>query len=217
MLGRREILLAGAALTVAGGGAKAALPVPPDRHVAFRIMRHGGSIGTHTLDFRARGDLLDVDIAVDVAVWLGPIPFVRYKHQACETWDGDRLVGLQSHTDRNGRELHMQAARTGMGLSVAGTGTQPYIAPPNAFATTYWRKASLFGPLIGTQDGGLVHPAISQPRVDPVRLASGAETPAHHYVLTGDLALELWYDTQDAWVGMRFEADDGSVISYERI
>ena len=216
MLGRREILLAGVALTI-GGGARAALPVPPDRHVAFRIMRHGNCIGTHALDFVSRGSVLDVDITVDVLVSLGPIPFVRYKHHARESWDGERLVGLSSHTDRNGRELSMEAARTASGLSVEGSGTQPYIAPPNAFATTYWRKASLFGPLIGTQDGGLVHPAISQPRPDPVRLASGAETAAHHYVLTGDLALELWYDSQDAWVGMRFEADDGSVISYERV
>jgi len=29
--------------------------------------------------------------------------------------------------------------------------------------------------------------------------------------------VELWYDANDTWAGMRFSADDGLVISYERM
>jgi hypothetical protein len=58
---------------------------------------------------------------------------------------------------------------------------------------------------------------VSEPQFSPIRLASGEETSARHYVLTGDLNLELWYDATDTWVGMRFNADDGSVISYQRM
>ena len=63
----------------------------------------------------------------------------------------------------------------------------------------------------------LVRPAISQLGAEPIRLATGEATPARRYVLSGDLDLELWYDASDAWVGMRFTVDDGSVISYERL
>lgn len=216
MIGRRSFIIAGAAATCARG-AKAGLPVPPEARLAFRVMRHGSCIGSHTLEFRTNGNGLEVDIAVDVRVWLGPIPIVHYYHRAREIWLGDRLVGVNSHTDRNGRELQMEAVRSGSALSVTGSGTRPYVAPSDAYATTYWRKASLFEPLIGTQDGTLNYPKIVEPGSDPIRLASGAQTEAKHYVLSGDMNVELWYDEADAWVGMRFEADDGSTISYERV
>jgi Family of unknown function (DUF6134) len=215
MIGRRSFIIAGAALACARG-AKAGLPVPPDARLAFRIMRHGSCIGSHTLDFRPNGNGLEVEIAVDVRVSFGPIPLVHYSHRAREIWLDDRLVGVSSHTDRNGRQLQMEAVWAGSALSVTGSGTRPYVAPHDAYATTYWRKASLFEPLIGTQDGTLNYPKIAGAGSDPIRLASGAQTKAQHYVLSGDMDVELWYDETDAWVGMRFNADDGSTISYER-
>jgi hypothetical protein len=216
MLTRRDLLVACAA-TAAAGNARAALPVPPSDNLAFRLMRYGSAIGTHALAFHREGDTLQVEIVVDVLVKFGPIPFVRYTHRNHESWLGDRLVGLSARTDRNGTALQMAASWTDRGLRVEGSGTQPYIAPNNAFATTYWRQASIFGPLIGTQDGMLVHPLISQQQAEPIRLASGQETSAKHYVLSGDLKLELWYDASDTWAGMRFAVADGSEISYERL
>ncbi len=216
MLTRRHLLVAGAAMAAAGR-AQAALPVPHGNSMAFRLMRHGSAIGTHTLAFSGDGDTLEVNIAVDVLVKFGPIPFVRYAHHNRETWQGERLVGLNARTDRNGTRLQMSAAWTDAGLHVEGSGTRPYIAPPNAFATTYWRQSTLFGPLIGTQDGMLVHPAISQQQPTPIRTAAGEVTPAKRYVLSGDLKLELWYDASNSWDGMRFTVDDGSEINYERL
>jgi uncharacterized protein DUF6134 len=216
MIGRRDLLVAGAAMAI-GGNAQAALPVPRGNGLAFRLMRHGAAIGTHALAFRSEGDTVAVDIAVDVLVKFGPFQLVRYTHHNRETWQGGRLVGVNSRTDRNGKLLHMAASWTGSGLSVEGSGTHPYVAPRDAFATTYWNKSTLFAPLIGTQDGMLVRPAISQLGAEPIRLATGEATPARRYVLSGDLDLELWYDVSDAWVGMRFTVDDGSVISYERL
>ncbi len=98
---------------------------------------------------------------------------------------------MNSRTDRNGTQLHMAASWSGTGLAVEGSGTRPYVAPRDAFATTYWNKPTVFGPLIGTQDGMLVHPAISQLRPETVRMATGDETPARRYVLSGDLNMEL--------------------------
>jgi len=216
MLCRRDILMAGAALA-AGRNAQAALPVPRGNGLSFRLMRHGAQIGTHTLTFRGNGDALEVETAVDVLVRFGPIPFVRYSHHSREAWHGDRLVGVSSHTDRNGTKLRMAAAWTDAGLKVEGSGTRPYVAPRNAFASTYWHKATVFGPLIGTQNGELMHPAVSQHPLERVRLASGQEITARRYALSGDMDVELWYDANDTWAGMRFSADDGSVISYERM
>ncbi len=216
MIGRRALLAAGAGW-MAAGPASAALPVPPGNALSYRLIRHGDPIGTHVLTFRNDGDLLRVDITVDVVVKFGPIPLVRYTHRAQEAWRDGRLVGVAARTDKNGKLLHMGAEWTGSALSVEGTGTPRYVAPQNAFATTYWNRQMLLGPMIGTQDGGLVHPAVAQLGTEPVRLASGEKLPVTRYRLSGDLDIELWYDASSTWAGMRFTADDGSVISYERM
>ena len=212
----RRALLAGA-VTVVGRVAHAGLPVPSDDKLAFRLMRHGAPIGTHTMNFHRDGDALTVDIAVDVLVKFGPIPFVRYTHRNQERWRRDRLVGFVSQTYRNGTKMHVQARRINSGVAVDGSGTSPYVAPDNALATTHWNSRMLRGPMIGTQDGMLVHPAVSLEPDERLRLASGEEIPAKHYKLSGDLNLELWYDVSDTWASMRFTVDDGSVITYERL
>jgi Domain of unknown function (DUF6134) len=212
----RRLLLAGAAMA-SGRMAHAALPVPPGNRLAFRLMRHGSSIGSHVMTFRSDGDLLTVDIAVDVQVKFGPIPLVRYTHRNKETWNHGRLMGLESHTDRNGTNMHMLARWDGSGLAVEGCGTRPYIAPANALATTHWNSYMLRGPMIGVQDGMLVHPVVSPQPEERVRLATGDDIRARRYTLSGDLDLELWYDPSNTWAGLRFAADDGSVISYERL
>jgi hypothetical protein len=195
----------------------ASLPIPESRAIAFRLMRHGDAIGTHTLDFHVAGDMLDVDIAVDVLFTFGPIPLVRYNHHAVERWQGGRLASLTGHTNRNGTDMYMSAHRVTAGLWVEGSGTTPYVAPEDALPTTYWNARMLRGPMIGTQDGGLVHPKVTPKGVQPVKLVSGAERPATCYSLTGDLDLDLWYDAQNSWMSMRFSVADGSTISYERL
>ncbi len=212
----RRGLLAGAAV-LSGRFAYAGLPVPPDSRLDFRLMRHGSQIGTHAMTFSRDGELLTVQIAVDVLVKFGPIPLVRYTHRNQEIWQRDRLVGFESRTDRNGKPLHVKARWDGPGLAVEGTGTPRYIAPANALATTHWNSSMLRGPMIGTQDGQLVHPVVSAQPEERIRLASGEQIAARHYRLSGDLDFDIWYDTSDTWAGMRFAADDGSVITYERL
>ncbi|HET7884016.1 MAG TPA: DUF6134 family protein [Acetobacteraceae bacterium] len=213
----RRGLLAGAAVLGGARFARAGLPVPPDSKLAFRLMRHGSPIGSHMMSFSRDGDALTVHIAVDVLVKFGPIPFVRYTHRNQEVWQHDRLVGFESRTDRNGTPMHVQARWQGSGLAVEGSGTRPYVAPANALATTHWNSNMLRSPMIGTQDGQLIHPAVAAQPEERIKLASGEQIPARHYRLSGDLDLDIWYDSTDTWAGLRFAADDGSVITYERL
>jgi hypothetical protein len=195
----------------------AALPVPASHAIGFRLIRHGDAIGSHTLDFLVEDDTLTIQIAVDVLFTLGPIPLVRYTHHTTEVWHGGRLASLEAQTNRNGRHLSVSAHRVAAGLQVEGSGTGPYIAPEDALPTTYWNARMLRVPMIGTQDGVLVHPRVTEKPIEPVRLASGAEKAAHHYNLSGDLDLDLWYSADASWMSMQFSVADGSVITYERL
>jgi hypothetical protein len=227
VIGRRT-LLAGTLASGVGGACRvmamgtppsgvSSLPVPPSRALAFRLVRHGTPIGSHTLDFTTEDETLTVRIAADVLFTFGPIPLVRYSHRNTEVWRGGRLASLDAQTDKNGRLLHMSAHRTPAGLQVEGSGAAPYIAPEDALPTTYWNPRMLDGPMIGVQDGMLVHPRVTEKPIEPIRLASGAETEARCYSLTGDLDLDLWYAANRDWMSMRFSVADGSVIMYERL
>jgi Domain of unknown function (DUF6134) len=226
MMQRRTLLLGTIAGAAAPGRQAAAmgllpagagLPIPPSDVLAFQVMRHDTPIGSHTLNFSVTDDTVTVRVAADVVVHFGPIPLVRYVHHNTEIWRGGRLASLQAHTNRNGTQMHMSAHRVAAGLLVEGSGASPYIAPEDALPTTYWNARMLLGPMIGTQDGALVHPKVTAKPVEPVRLASGKEARGRGYSLTGDLDLDLWYDADDRWMSMRFTVADGSVITYERL
>lgn len=227
MIERRTLLVGAAACglvqprTAAAMGSEHAgvssLPVPPSGAMGFRMMRHGSQIGSHTLEFNVTGDTLTVQIAADALVKFGPIPLVRYTHRNTEIWQNGRLARLEAHTDRNGTQMHMSAHRTSAGLNVEGSGTSPYVAPYDALATTYWNFQMMRVPMIGVQNGTLARPRITEKPVEEVRLASGAEASARCYNLSGDIDLDIWYNSDDNWMCMRFTVGDGSVITYERL
>jgi hypothetical protein len=227
MITRRPLLLGAASLAGSYGAARPGgvmqataaptLPVPSSGLLSFSLIRHDSAIGTHTVRFSQQGDTLTILVDVEVLVKFGPIPLVRYTHHNIEVWQNNRIVELDSRTDKNGTNLYMSAHRTEAGLSVVGTAAKTYIAPENALPTTYWNKRLLSVPMIGTQDGMLVHPTVRDLGADPVTLAGGGKLPANRYSLRGDLDLDLWYDQTSTWAGMEFSVADGSVVHYERL
>jgi hypothetical protein len=215
MIGRRTFLAAVAA--TAARHAVAALPVPPNDNLTFRLIRHGSEIGRHTVSFQPQADTLTVRVAVDAVVTLLGIPIVRYTHRAVEVWRGDSLVSLSGQTNKNGQEEWMNAHRTAEGLEVFGSKTASYLAPETAIGTSYWNKRMLSGPMISLEDGVLLHPKIAALPSEPVRLASGAAIPADHYNLSGSFHVDLWYDRSNTWAGLEYNAADGSAVHYERL
>ena len=220
MLGRRRMIAGGGTLAAASilglPAAAAPLPVPRSGELAFRLIRHGSDIGTHTIRFDQQGGTLTVRIDVEAVVKFGPIPIVRYTHHAMEVWQNQVLTQIDGTTDKNGTKLTMSARRTDAGLSVVGTAASRYIAPEDALPTTYWNARLLNSPMIGTQDGMLVRPAVRNLGPDSVQVASGGQIPATRYGLRGDLDVDLFYDQTRTWAGMEFSVADGSTIRYAR-
>lgn len=207
----------GASLLACGATAAPGLPVPPGDSLGFRIIRHGGEIGRHTLNFERRDDTLTVRIAVNVVVTMLSVPIVRYTQQAEETWRNGALVGLDGQTDHNGRKQWVRAQREREGLAVTGSQTAPYIAPENALGTSYWNRQMLDGPMISLEDGVLLRPKKQLRGVEPVRVASGAVIRADRTALTGPINVDVWYDEAGMWASLGLTAVDGSDIRYERL
>jgi hypothetical protein len=82
---------------------------------------------------------------------------------------------------------------------------------------THWNKAELAGPWINPQDGRLFHPTVARVGDNQVPEADGRPVSATQYAMSGDVQMDLWYDTTPSWVAMHFTGRDGSLIHYERM
>jgi len=209
--------MAAAVVACGADGAFAALPVPAGNALSFRIMRKGSQIGTHTLNFTGSGGDLSVAIAVDMAVYLGPVRLFHYKHRTTERWQNGTFESLDSKTDFDGEPAFCTVRREGGQLAVDGSKSGKYNAPGGILAATHWNKAELAGPMINPENGLMLHPKISDAGAANVALASGATVAARKYDWRGKDALNLWYDKEAEWVALKATTAKGEVLTYEKL
>lgn len=214
-INRRHLIAGGAVLAAVPGAARAALPVPAGDKLAFDVVRNGKKFGTHALTFERSGDNLVVKVAVEMVFKAAFITLFRYRHTAVERWSGDQVVALDSTTDDNGKPFSVSARREAAGFAVQATGVPRYIAPANALPATHWNRRELDGPWINTQDGKLVRPRVAMQGVEAVPTTGAGSIRANRFVLSGDIDMEMWYDSRPTWAGLRF-VKDGSAIQYIR-
>jgi hypothetical protein len=221
MIDRRELLVgAGVMVAVPGpvlaAGSIAALPIPPGDRLGFDIIRKGSRLGQHVLTFERSGNDLIVRVAMELVVKAAFITLYRYKHSAVERWSGDQVVALDSATDDGGTKYVVTARRTAAGLVVEATGKPKFVAPADASPATHWNRRQLDGPWINTQDGKIFRPKVTPVGAEAIPTAKGAPLKANRYALSGDVAMDLWYDARPSWAGLSFTGKDGSVIKYHR-
>jgi hypothetical protein len=215
MIRRRAVLLGGAGVLCAGMAPE--LPVPAGDRLTFRIIRKGSDIGRHVIEFSPDGDALTVNIAVDIAVGIGPIVLFRYTHRATEHWRGQALVSMNTETNEDGTRTHLTLQRVGSGLVVQSSKFPTYVAPGNALPGSHWNEKMLDGPIINTEHGKLLRPQVTALKEEAVPVASGGTIEARHFAVRGDANLDTWYDDTPTWVGLRFVAHEGSEIRLERM
>lgn len=219
-LGRRALAAGAAALAVVrparAGAYQAVRPLPPGAAVTFRILRDGGQVGTHRITFTQHGATTIARVAIDIAVVYAWVTVYRLSQRATEIWQGDRFLGMDSHTDDNGTAAWMHAAPGPDGvLRVSGSGTAPFAAPPGALPSTYWNPVILRAvPVFSSQDGRLTEQRVRAGALEEVPCAGGTVRARRHELL-GEHDREIWYDLDDQWAYMRFRRG-GSLITYLR-
>lgn len=218
--GRRGVLGlggAGAAWLLAGGPAWAGA-VPPDGRISFDLIREGDKIGWETVTFQRSGSKLVASVEISIRVKIMMITVYRLHHHETETWDGGRLLSFAATTLRNGSTLYAQGWRVNDDLMVRGSAhPKGYTAPPGALPTSQWNHAMLRGPMINTQDARLMHPVVTDLGMAEIATADGGKIAARHFSARGDLQFDTFFSTGWEWVGLSFRADDGSLVSYERV
>jgi hypothetical protein len=199
--------------------------------VTFAVFRNGENIGHHTLTFEQKGANRVVRIDVDMAVRALGLVAYRYEHHALEVWSGEQLLSLQATTDDNGRKFVVSAQRVGGNLKVEHTSPGPVATamaydgfqapdvssetlPAGLLPTSQWNIQQVKqSTLLNTQYGTASRVRIVPAGRETVATAKGS-IAANHFVYSGDLHMEQWFDDRGRWVKGTFVAFDGSTIEY---
>jgi hypothetical protein len=191
------------------------LPVaPPNGRLSFRAMRNGAPLGAHELKFERLGERLTVDIIAEYTLKLAFVTLFRYRLQGREVWNGGLLESARFSTDNNGAKDFMRLQRGQDGFAVEGSRGKPYSAPLAWRPATHWNVQQLASTMINPQDGAPLTYTVRRLGLSRVVDAGGARKDAKHYSLLGESPLELWYDADETWVGLRAKATDGSLVTY---
>ena len=181
--------------------------------LVFDVRRDGVPVGEHKVTFRRDGDT--VHVAADFAIEIRFLGFTayRYRYESKSAWRGDCLVSLEANVNDDGKRSQVTAVRAGGEVRI--TGARGDIATPaELFPTDHWHPGVLGTErVLNTLTGG-----INRVRIEdrgPATLASSnGSLAARHFVYTGELNTEVWYDAAGRWVGMRFAGKDGSTIEH---
>lgn len=186
---------------------------PPDRVLDYTITRNGDEIGTHRVRFETTGDRLSVEHDVHISVTVLSIEAYHYDLSARETWEGDRLLGLSSTTDRNGTPLSVSARSHASGIRIDRPSGARETSLANAVpADPHW---NVFGKrrtqMIMAEDGVVRRVDVSAP-VAEVQRIGGRRVLCRRYDVSGDHSATLWYDSTGFLVLKRLRAPDGSTV-----
>ncbi|MEO1000056.1 MAG: DUF6134 family protein [Pseudomonadota bacterium] len=195
--------------TLAGLGAMSLLSaLPASAGTAardFAIRLDGDEIGEQSVRVQRIGQVVQVDIAIDIRVRILGISAYRYEMTNRELWRDGAVQSIASRTNDNGTDHRVTAERESGGLRIAGTGFSGTI-PGDVATTTYWTEEFLARRTwINTQDGTPLSVTASRLGAAELMLDSGP-VACTKWRTGGDLALELYYDRNGEWLANRFEA-----------
>ncbi|MCA9604541.1 MAG: hypothetical protein KC619_03030 [Myxococcales bacterium] len=185
---------------------------PPSRTVRYEIRRNGDPIGTHQVVFARQGERFTVHHRIDIRVTVLALEAYSYQMDSRETWQGDRLLGLTSSTDKNGEALRVFARASGEQLRIRAPEGQHQI-PADAVPTSpqHWVFDRPRAVMFEAEDGTVRRVRVSAPATESLTLG-GRAVPCRRVTVSGDLDATLWYGPSNILVKKRLTAPDGSTI-----
>jgi len=139
---------------------------------------------------------------------------VAYREEAdtTEVLRGNRLVLLQSVTDKDGRHLEVHGEAKGDQFMVNAT-TGSYAAPATIAPSDPWLlKRTGEELVVSTATGKMVNVQISGGEYDTVSMG-GVSVPARHYIVNGDKRQEVWLDNREIPIKFR-SIENGTPIDF---
>ncbi|MFQ5958630.1 MAG: DUF6134 family protein [Alphaproteobacteria bacterium] len=187
--------------------------VPDGTALEYQVLRRGKEIGRHRVWFRYLDDRLQIETRVRVAVKFAFITVFRFELDGYETWRDGRLIAMRSTTNDNGERHAVRAVANGTTIDVEADGRK-WSAPATSVPSSLWHRDMVNGsPLLSVKLGKPLEVDIEEVGRETVS-ARGGEVSATHYVVSGDIDRDLWYDDDGFLVHLRLGRGDGVDIVY---
>ena len=182
---------------VAAAVALLALPgfaLADTRTVTYTILKEGDPIGKETYVIDRDGDHTNVSLTVDSAVHILFLDF-KYHHTRTESWNGTALEKLSADTDDDGTKHHVEIAADPAGGFKTTTDGKAVNTGADAFPLAQWDKAMVNHPVLipVESDDSPYKVAFKDAGTASIAIA-GQTVQTEHYVLSGDVERDLWYD-----------------------
>lgn len=187
-------LMARPALAAAGG-------------YAFRVIRRGEAVGTHTVRFATRGAERIATSELVIAPRVFGVVVYRYEHRYEEATENGRFRRVASRLNRNGRIVEVRGEAVADAVVLDGT-EGPQRLPADAAPLSWWemRRMGDRVPLFGTTTGREMALAWQTRRA----AAGGPE-----FACSGAVTATVSFDAAGRWVGFSARGEDGHDIAYE--
>jgi hypothetical protein len=171
-----------------------------------------GDIGTLTDTIDRSAGTTRINARLRIAVKLLGIVVSRQETDTTEIMRGDRLVSLQSVTDKDGRhfEVHgeLQANRFLVNATTGSFAGPATIAPSDPWVLKRTGEQTV----VFTDTGKITNMFISGGDYDTVSV-NGISMSARHFTVMGDKRQEVWLDSRDIPVMFR-TVEDGTPIDF---
>lgn len=182
--------------------------------IRFSVWRKDRRIGSHTVQFRRDGDLVDVRIDFRARVKFLGITAYRFEYVSSSAWDGAALQSLNASVNDDGAQAEVSARRFGGEVVVDGSAGLRRVTG-GLFPSNHWHPGVIGETrVLNTLTGRLASVSISARGQERVETAHGYVT-ADRYLYSGDLHdVDVWYDAAGRWVKLRFLTKGGELIEY---
>jgi len=209
-------IFSGATLALAlASPATAAAPDPValyGKEIVFSVWRKGDEIGQHRVTFARADGALVVQSALDLAVKILGITVYRYAYQSQETWR-TTLAALRSTVNDDGTTTRVDATAAQGKLDITGPAGKTVTDLP-ILPSTHWDAQVIAADRVVNTLNGKVDQIKLVPQGIEIVPTNAGPRQATHYLWTGDIKADSWYDAGGHWLKLRFPGKDGTPIDY---
>lgn len=183
----------------------------------FKVYLDDSEIGYHSFRLIEGQDQRQLESQADFRVKFLFVTAYRYQHENVETWQGECLQQIESHTDANGKLLTVSGSQGPEGFKVETSDTSRQV--PGCVKTfAYWDPRFLSESALLNSQTGEVIPVVIEPLPEPSYRVRGQEVPAQGYRMRGkNLDMEIWYSMDRQWLGLVSSIKGGRTLRYELI
>ena len=181
--------------------------------ILFQIRRNDAPVGRHSVTFNQGRDGLQVIAQSNIDISFLGFNAYSFSYRSESLWQGNEMAALSVSVDDDGERTIIGATRDNGNLVVTGPdGIQT--VPANIFPTDHWHCGVLgSSSVLNTITGKPNNVDITAKPSEMLRTTNGT-LRATEFSYDGELKTNAWYDSEGRWVGLQFEARDGSTITY---